>query len=1134
MTAAVIAAVLRTLATSISAIVLLFVANSSRLDAVEATANPPVPPEIADASEEAEQSMSGISIPGHWNISLFAAEPNVANVVSFDIDLRGRVYVCESFRQNRGVTDNRAHDKKWLLADLSAETVQDRIDYHKKLLGDAAITYSQHDDRVRRVVDSDGDGFADKSTILADGFNRLEEGTGASVLVRGSDAFYACIPKLWKFIDADDDGVADERIVMSDGYGVRVAFRGHDLHGLIVGPDGRLYFSVGDRGYHITRPDGTVLSDPASGAVFRCELDGSELEVYATGLRNPQELAFNDIGDWFTVDNNSDSGDMARVVQILEDGDTGWRMYYQYLPDRGPFNGERIWEPFHDEQPAYIVPPIANLTDGPSGLAYYPGTGFGDELKDQFLICDFRGGTATSGIKSFQLIPDGAFYQLTYDRELIWSVLATDLAFGPDGSLYISDWVDGWVGLGKGRLFRIDDPRNKDTPIVKEVESLLGSDWSSRRIDQLIRDLDHLDRRVRLEAQWELARRGETAALVRVATDKESVNTTRLHAIWGIDQILRSSESTSADVLAEMRRLLKDDDATIRAAASKFAGERNDAAAIARLIELIGDSSARVRYFAVRALAELSEGVKSVTDKKALASSVGAVINMIATDGGSDPALRHAGTMYLADSGLQILLPRLATHENSTVRRSAVVALRRLQSGAVAKFLEDKDSKVVAEAVRAIHDTPIPLALDALRELPTDTITDSMVLHRVLNANFLSGSEDAATVVAKLAVRISTPEDIRIEALDMLGDWGSPSPLDRVTNQYHPIEPRPAKIARDALQPHINDLLKSSEVVREKAIQVASRLGMKSIVPQLLKRAADESQSPTARATALIALSDLHPEAALKLAKSVELTPTTALVPAALQVLSRGDRNDSLPTFINATKLRDVTSRQLAWDILRSIDDPKATEAIRVGAAQYLDSSLPADVRLNVREAAMDRLGEDFATKLAKFDEQLVAADPLSPWLDAVEGGDVERGKKLFFEKTELSCVRCHKVDRAGGEVGPNLTVIGKEKDAKYLLEAICLPSATIAKGYETAVIATEEGEVITGIIKTENDDFVELLLADGRQERIDQIDVVARKKGSSSMPNDLAKLLKPRELRDLVSYLASLKVDPRAEEETE
>ena len=101
----------------------------------------PLEPEVVTASGEASASMSGIRLPAGWEIELVAAEPQVANIVAFDIDHRGRIYVCETFRQNRGVTDNRADDERWLLADLASQTVQDRIDYHKQLLGEAAITY---------------------------------------------------------------------------------------------------------------------------------------------------------------------------------------------------------------------------------------------------------------------------------------------------------------------------------------------------------------------------------------------------------------------------------------------------------------------------------------------------------------------------------------------------------------------------------------------------------------------------------------------------------------------------------------------------------------------------------------------------------------------------------------------------------------------------------------------------------------------------------------------------------------------------------------------------------------------------------------------------------------------------------
>ena len=214
---------------------------------------------------------------------------------------------------------------------------------------------------------------------------------------------------------------------------------------------GKLYFSIGDRGFNV-ESHGKQLDLHERGAVFRCYPDGSEFEVVATGLRNPQKLAFDQYGNLFTADNNADHGDSARWVYILEGGDSGWRGGYQFIKRRtfsGPWHSEKMWHEPHPGQPAFLVPPIKDLGTGPSGIGYYPGTGLPERYKDHFFYCDFIG---NGGIFSFSLKPKGAGFEYVEDkeREFFWRNKATDLCFGVDGGVYVCEWVGGIHEIREG------------------------------------------------------------------------------------------------------------------------------------------------------------------------------------------------------------------------------------------------------------------------------------------------------------------------------------------------------------------------------------------------------------------------------------------------------------------------------------------------------------------------------------------------------------------------------------------------------------------------------------------------------------------------------------------------------------
>ncbi|MEZ6086834.1 MAG: HEAT repeat domain-containing protein [Pirellulaceae bacterium] len=1101
---------------------LFLIAVTSVINFTVAWAADPVEPVVAAASDEAQQAINGFKKPDDWRIELAAAEPNVANIVAFDIDRHGRMWVCESFRQDLGVTDNRAHDDKWLRADLASQSVDDRIAYHKRLLGQQAIQYTQQDDRIRLLKDTTGDGRFDHATVFAKGFNSIEEGTGAGVLAIEDDVYYTCIPKLWKLRDADGDGQADQRRILADGFGVRVAFRGHDMHGLIRGPDGRLYFSIGDRGYNVVNLEGEQLFDPASGAVFRCELDGSNLEVFATGLRNPQELAFDDFGNLFTGDNNSDSGDRARWVYVVEGGDSGWRMTYQYFPDRGPFNRERIWHPFHDEQPAYIVPPVANFADGPSGLTYYPGTGLGDDWKGRFLLADFRGTPANSGIRTLKVQPVGAFFRLIDDQQPIWGILATDVAFGPDGALYVSDWVDGWVGQGKGRIYRFVDPKHSNSEIVREVKALLDGDWTQLAVDRLTNLLSHDDQRIRLHAQWRLASKNEIEPLRKVLQTSELSTLPRLHAVWGLGQIARR-QTLPLTVIDAIESASRDDDAIIRAAAVQLLGAVGGQQASAAVRDRVDDDDPRVQSFAAMALGALRDQ-----------QSFDSIVDLLDRNNNQDPIVRHAGVMALSRISDSQQIASLHRHPNRSVRRAAVVALRRQASPTVSQFLDDYDSLVVVEAARAIHDLPISDAMSALANRIDTLSDDDALMRRVLNANFLLGDEQHLSALAKFTANPSASESLRLEALAMLSQWKQPDELDRVTNRWQPRPPRPSADVAAAVSRHLPALLASPEAISNRAIELAASLGITEIVPQLIDRLQDSAADVESRGAALLALSKLQPTSAMTYAADLLDAEAATLKVTAIKVLS--DLNaPQLMTVLRDAVESDISQvRQTAWDRLGAIDSIEATQLIEDGIRDYISGDLPADVWLNVTQAASDRISDRLREDLEAAESRWRMQDTLAPYRVSLEGGDRLLGEILFMEKTELSCVRCHRVHRRGGQVGPVLTTIGAQRDRRYLLESIVHPDAAIAKGFETTVIADDFGGVFAGLIREETEDSVRLMKADGSEVVIATEDIIARRRGKSAMPEDIIKQLTPRELRDLVAYLESLKVDPRAADKNE
>jgi putative membrane-bound dehydrogenase-like protein len=475
-------------------------------------------PDVGEETDEPEKAMAGFTLAEGYSVQLVAAEPQMANPVAFDIDEKGNIYVAETFRAWDGVSDLRPIIH-WLEDDLASRTVDDRLAMMKHFEGRRLSQYRKHADRIRFLRDVDGDGRMDESRVFAGGFDDPLDGIGSGVFAAEGSVWYTCIPHLWRLDDLDGDGEADKRKALQRGYGVHISLLGHDMHGVVMGPDGKLYFSIGDRGLNVKTPNGRIEL-PDEGSVLRCNPDGSDLEVVARGLRNPQELAFDDYGNLFTVDNDADGIDLARLVYLVEEAEVGWQIGHQWVGSTRLWNREKVWHTQFKDQTAYTLPPVAHITNGPSGLTYNPGTGLLPAHDRHFFVADFTGSAKNSGIYAFKAIPSGAGFQMDKPERFAWGIVATDVDFGAGAGVFVADWVGSYSKPGKGRIYRVYSSQADQQAAARAAEIEIAAGMQGRPTSALVGFLAHADRRVRQAAQFEIVRRNDAETLARVATGK--------------------------------------------------------------------------------------------------------------------------------------------------------------------------------------------------------------------------------------------------------------------------------------------------------------------------------------------------------------------------------------------------------------------------------------------------------------------------------------------------------------------------------------------------------------------------------------------------------------------------------------
>ena len=1049
-----------------------------------------------------------------YEVTKWASSPAIARGVAISVNDRGAAYVTTAFRRKQSSLDIRKM-QAWVKTDLSFTSVEDRRAFYREKLHhlegiedrDENGTVNWKDLMVQKdgavqAMDTDGDGTADQFKTV-DQYSTEVTGIPAGVLAVGNDLFVAAEPDFFLYTDEDGDGLPETRKTIATGLQVHIGQGGHNLSGLTLGPDGRVYISLADKGHSLTTTEGKTYHAPNSGAIFRCELDGSKFERFSIGERNAQELAFDAYGNLFSMDNDGDyTGEMERALYITEGSDHGWRFNWQWLGKQdfvkisgtkpyNPWMREKLFLPDHDSHAAYLTPTIGNFGPGPCGFTANPGTAMSQELSDKFFMTNNE-----NKVRVFSFAPKGAYFKFTEHDKIPGGNTNTGLAIGPGGALFAASYKNDEVKRGdKGAIYRFDVTKENRHPLRDQTQAILQSNEAEQPAETLSAWLGHADQRVRLKAQFELVRRGTSGLAVFV--EQAKVNTpllARLHAIWGIGQAARTQpallkhlapfwETTEAEVLSQLAKVVGD----VGAQSSLYRSE---------LRAGLSNPSMRVQFFSAIALGNFGE--------KAAASELVALIASPAA--AADAYLRHAGSMGIQGAMSASDLAALSSHENTNVRLAAIVALRRLKAPEVRAFLMDKDERVLLEAARAIHDDlSIPEALPDLAKILTrHDLKSEPLLRRAINAALRNGSADDLQLLADfLLTNEGASSDARAVALASILWWSKPPALDPVDGRFRAKEPRdqsPVNAVVEGLQETILNDAKLTEVLLKGVIELGNSQWLKKTYAKF------DLWSPRLQSLMLKALAaakdpqlkDYVEQGLASKNRDVQETARGLAKEAGIPVI------DLLLAILDDPKSSGYGKALL--ELAKLKDEPKATARFQTLLAQYKAGTTPSKWQLEMWQAAKIR-----GITLPATPERLEF------------GGDPKRGKKLVKTHAAAQCIRCHQIGKSvNAGIGPNLTKIGKTRDRAHLVDSLLNPNSDLSEGYGSVLLETKTGEQVSGVLEKKGAKEWVITLPDTTKKTV-AVDQIKTHTLMSSMP-PMGLLLKEYEIRDIISYLANLR----------
>ena len=372
-------------------------------------------------------------------IELFAQEPDLINPTNMAIDSRGRVWVCEAYNYRNDVNN---------------------------------VPYQTKGDRISILEDTNSDGKTDKKTVFYQGED-VNAALGIAVL--GNKVIVSCSPNVFVFTDTNKDDKPDTKEILFKSKG---GFQSdHGLHAFSYGPDGKLYFNFGNFGEGLLDKNGQIIKDIygreigqtkapfQDGMLLRCDEEGTNFEVLGWNFRNNFEACVDAYGRVWQSDNDDDGVRGNRINYILENGNYGYKdekTGADWRVSRSNLEDSVYLQHWHQNDPGVVPNTHQTLSGSPTGIVFNEWLGLGKSFENTLILAD----AGRNEVNAYRPTGKGGGYTMekinivSSSQKDQW-FRPSDVAFGPDGSLYIADWYDSGVGghfigdLKKGRIYKI-------------------------------------------------------------------------------------------------------------------------------------------------------------------------------------------------------------------------------------------------------------------------------------------------------------------------------------------------------------------------------------------------------------------------------------------------------------------------------------------------------------------------------------------------------------------------------------------------------------------------------------------------------------------------------------------------------